>query len=327
MDASSSNRPDPGDAAGIPAPGNDLPAAPGATAPEAGPGTVLVTGASKGIGRATALHLERLGFSVLAGVRREADAAALRSAAGGRLTPVLLDVTDAGAIRGAAAAAAAAAGERGLAGLVNNAGIAVAAPLEFLPSDELRRQLEVNVVGQLAVTRELLPLLRRGRGRIVNLGSVADRLATPFLGPYAASKFALRALSDSLRMELRRHGVEVVLIEPGVIATPIWSTSIAAGETLHRRLPPELDRYYGRALERVRARAEQAGRTGLDPDVVARAIAHALTTSRPRARYLVGRDARTAALVAALPDRVRDRLIAGARRPPREPDVPASPPA
>src|SRR5712691_5002789 len=189
-----------------------------ATNRQSNPGAVVITGAASGIGEACALHLDKLGFCVFAGVRREVDGAALQGKASERLTPLLLDVTDAASIRFAVEIVATGVVETGLAGLVNNAGITVAGPLEFLPVSELRRQLEVNVIGQVAVTQAFLPLLRRGQGRIVNMGSLAGRIATPFIGPYHASKFAMEALTDSLRMELRRWGMHVSLIEPGFIA-------------------------------------------------------------------------------------------------------------
>ena len=175
-------------------------------------GAVVVTGASSGIGRACALHLAALGLQVFAGVRRAEDGAALQAASSARLTPMLLDVADETSIRAATDTITAAVGEAGLAGLVNNAGIGVAGPLEFLPLAEFRTQLEVNVTGQLAVTQALLPLLRQGRGRIVNMGSIGGRIAAPFVGPYSASKFALEALTDALRMELRPWGLHVAIV-------------------------------------------------------------------------------------------------------------------
>lgn len=278
--------------------------------------SVVVTGASSGIGEACALRLDSLGFRVFAGVRRPADGEALRARASAWLTPVRVDVTDADSIRAMAAAVAEqhppAAGARGsgLAGLVNNAGIAVAAPLEFVPLDELRRQLEVNVVGQLAVTQALLPLLRRGRGRIVNIGSIGGRTTLPLLGPYSASKYAMEALTDALRLELKPWGIAVSIVEPGTIRTPIWDRSLAAGDELLDRLPPETLQRYGRLIEAVRRRALASARRGTPPEAVADAVVHALTSPRPRTRYLVGRDARLRlALQQCLPDRVRDRLI------------------
>jgi NAD(P)-dependent dehydrogenase (short-subunit alcohol dehydrogenase family) len=270
--------------------------------------TVVVTGASKGIGAAIVRRLVGDGFRVVAGVRRTEDAAQLREELGEGVLPVLLDITDPDAVAAAAELVTGEVGGRGLAGLVNNAGIAVAAPLEFLPPVELRRQLEVNVVGQHAVTQALL-LLRRGRGRIVNLGSIGDRIVAPMTGPYHVSKFALRAWSDTLRLELSPWGIEVVLVEPGAVATPIWETSIAAAERLQQTLPSNVEQLYGRAIDAARTSALRNAARGMPPDQVATVVARALTVRRPRARYLVGTDARIAAIVARLPDRLRDRLV------------------
>jgi NAD(P)-dependent dehydrogenase (short-subunit alcohol dehydrogenase family) len=270
--------------------------------------TVVVTGASKGIGAATVRRLAAEGFRVVAGVRRTEDAEALGDRLGDRVVPALLDITDPDAVAGAAELV----GEVGggaLAGLVNNAGIAVAAPLEFLPPAELRRQLEVNVVGQHAVTKALVPALRRGRGRIVNIGSIGDRIVSPMTGPYHVSKFALRAWNDTLRLELAPWGIQVVLVEPGAVATPIWETSIAAAERLQQALPAGVEELYGRAIAAARAGALRSAARGMPPDQVAAVVARALTVRRPRTRYLVGTDARVAAMVARLPDRVRDRLV------------------
>jgi NAD(P)-dependent dehydrogenase (short-subunit alcohol dehydrogenase family) len=282
-------------------------------------GAVLVTGASKGIGRATALHLDLLGHTVLAAVRRQVDGDELLAASTGRVVPVLLDVTDADAIERAAQAAAEVAPE-GLAGLVNNAGLVIAGPLEFLPIDELRHQLEVNVIGQVAVTRAVLPLIRRAGGRVVNVGSIGGRVAAPFTGAYNASKFALRALTDSLRLELRPWDIEVVLVEPGAVATPIWSTAVAAGIQRRQRMGPELEALYGPALDALTARALARARTGQPPERVAEVIVTALTTVRPRPRYLVGWDARVAAVIERLPDRLRERVVA--RRAEQHPPAP-----
>ncbi|MCC6626741.1 MAG: SDR family oxidoreductase [Chloroflexi bacterium] len=272
--------------------------------------TVLVTGASSGIGLACALRLDRLGWQVLAGVRRDEDARCLAGQASPRLRPVSLDITDAAAVAAAVELAVMVAGEAGLAGLVNNAGIVVAGALEYLPDEWLQRQLEVNVVGQLRVTRACLPLLRAGRGRIVFLGSMGGRIAGPFLGPYHASKFALEALTDSLRGELRPWGIPVAIVEPGVIATPIWATSVAAVDRWLATLPAEAWARYGPVVGDLRRRALRSGERGRSPEVVVDAIVHALTALRPRTRYVVGWDARLALLAAHLPDRLRDRLLA-----------------
>ncbi len=276
---------------------------------------VVVTGASTGIGEACALHLDRLGFRVFAGVRSDGAAEALKGKASERLAPVNLDVIDGTLIASAARRVEAAVGKKGLQGLVNNAGIALAGPLEFLPVDALRQQLEVNVIGQIAVTQAFLPLLRLSTGRIVNIGSISGRLATPFLGPYTASKFALEALTDALRGELQPWGIHVSIVEPSGIATPIWQKSLAAADQLLARLPPQVNELYGPAITRMRKIAARSGETGMPADVVARAVAHALTVKNPKTRYAVGRGARLTILIAKfVPDRLRDRIIASQLR-------------
>jgi NAD(P)-dependent dehydrogenase (short-subunit alcohol dehydrogenase family) len=273
-------------------------------------GAVVVTGASTGIGRATALRLARLGFDVLAGVRRDADGERLVSDASGALTPLSLDVTEAGSIEAAAVEVERAAGAAGLRGLVNNAGVAEPGPVELLPLEDLRRQLEVNVVGQIAVTQALLPLLRRGRGRIVNVSSVGGRVSTPALGAYSASKFALEALSDSLRMELRPWGIDVVVIEPGSIRTEIWHRGEKQAESLMERLPEAQRALYAPLVAGMRRLSARTQERAIAPEHVAERIARALTTRRPRTRYVVGADARVQmALHAALPDRAYDALV------------------
>jgi len=270
---------------------------------------VLVTGASTGIGEACALYLDKLGFWVFAGVRKERDGDALKRKASDRLAPVFIDVTDAASIASAADRVAAAVGESGLAGLVNNAGIAVIGPLEFLPISELRKQFEVNVIGQIAVTQAFLSLLRKGSGRIVNMGSISGRLAAPLAGPYAASKFALEALTDSLRVELRPWGISVSIIEPGKIITPIWKKSTV--EEIMKGLPKEAQVLYGSRMIALQRMIDRASQVGIPPDAVAKVVAHALTAKRPKTRYLVGRDAKyMAAIFRRLPDRVRDWAIA-----------------
>jgi NAD(P)-dependent dehydrogenase (short-subunit alcohol dehydrogenase family) len=270
---------------------------------------VLVTGASSGIGEATALHLKELGFDAVAAVRKDEDAE--RLAVSG-LRTLRIDVTDVESI----AAARAELGDGPLAGLVNNAGIGVAAPLEFLPLDQLRHQLEVNLIGQVAVTQAFLPALRAGRGRIVNVSSIGGRMALPLVGAYNASKFALEAVSDSLRRELLPHGVDVIVIEPGGVKTPIWSKSDELATRMTADMPPEAERLYGRLIAAVRKQtAKIATETGIEAREVAEAIGRALTAKRPRARYLVGRDAKGRAVAATvLPARVMDRLVGRALR-------------
>jgi NAD(P)-dependent dehydrogenase (short-subunit alcohol dehydrogenase family) len=276
--------------------------------------SVLITGASKGIGEAAALLLDGAGWTVYACVRRDADAAALRGRASPRLRTILLDVTEPAAIRRAALELDAHLGDRGLDALVNNAGIAVAGPLEFLPIDAIRRQLDINVIGQLAVTQALLPRIRQATGRIIFISSVAGRSSLPFTGAYAASKFALEAAADALRVELAPWRIPVVLIEPGVIETPIWETSLGMAEQLLHDAPPELETYYGRTLAALRRRL-RTGMKGRPASAVARVIERALDARRPRARYVVGLDARARTFIELLPTRLRDSLIsAGLRR-------------
>jgi NAD(P)-dependent dehydrogenase (short-subunit alcohol dehydrogenase family) len=254
---------------------------------------VLVTGASSGIGAATARWLAARGWEVHASVRNAGEAPE-------GTHEVVFDVTDAEAI----AAAAREVGD--LDALVNNAGIAIAAPLEFLPADELARQLDVNVVGQLRVTQSFLPSLRASHGRIVFVGSVGGRSALPFLGAYAASKFALEAITDSLRIEVAPFGVHVSIVEPGTIATPMWTKPQRAVESL----PPEAAQLYGVRVEKFRKLAAKRSQgKGVPPEEVAKAIEHALTAATPKTRYLVGRDAKLRARVQNLPDRTRDRLL------------------
>jgi NAD(P)-dependent dehydrogenase (short-subunit alcohol dehydrogenase family) len=258
--------------------------------------SVLVTGASSGIGRACSIALERRGWRVLAGVRRAGDAPE-------GTEEVLLDVTDAEQIRDA--------GRRveELDGLVNNAGIALSGPLELVPVEELRHQLEVNVVGQVAVTQALMPALRRRRGRIVFMGSIAGRSALPFLAPYAASKHALEAVADSLRVELRPFGMHVSIVEPGTIKTPIWTRSAARADELIETLPDgRLEKLYGARIGAFRRIALARGAAGAPAEMVARVVVEALTVARPRSRYLVGRDAKLRAGFEHLPDRLRDRI-------------------
>ena len=263
-----------------------------------------MTGASTGIGEATVLHLKTLGFDAIGAVRKDEDAERLE---GRGVRTVRIDVTNADQI----AAAREELGDAPLAGLVNNAGVAVAAPLEFLPIDQLRHQLEINVIGQAAVTQAFLPALRRGRGRIVNVSSIGGRVALPLVGAYNTSKFALEGMSDAWRRELRPFGVDVVVIEPGGVKTPIWGKSTETADAMLDDGPPEVRQLYGKLIEGVRTRTQKIAReTGSDPSEVAEAIGTALTADKPRTRYLVGRDAKVRARMAkVLPDRVMDRMI------------------
>jgi NAD(P)-dependent dehydrogenase (short-subunit alcohol dehydrogenase family) len=268
--------------------------------------TVIVTGASTGIGRATALHLAAAGFRVLAGVRREADGAAL----GPTVEPVLLDITDAGQV---AAAVARLDGDP-LAGLVNNAGIGVGGPIETIDLDDLRRQLEINLVAHVGVTQAALPHLRAAKGRIVNVGSIGGRMALPYMAPYTTSKAAMRSLTDSLRQELRQFGIRVALVEPGAIATEIWRKGGEQVDDLDGRLDPEGRRLYGAVLATMPKLLHRMSGQAIPPERVAKVIERALTADRPRAHYLVGPDAHVQAALAALGPRVTDRVLRLAMR-------------
>ena len=273
-------------------------------------GAVVITGASSGIGAACAQRLDRIGFRVFAGIRNEKDGQALLQASAGRIAPLLIEVTNEASIKAAADQVARAVGSAGLAGLVNNAGIVVGGPLEFLPLAEMRKQFEVNVLGQIAVTQAFLPLLRPARGRIVNMSSIAGRAAFPFIGPYSASKYAFEAISDALRIELLPWGISVSVIEPGDVATPIWEKSLAAAHRTAEGFPLQARDLYGPAMDAVAKSAEKTGAAGFPPDHVARAVEHALTAGKPKTRYLVGSGVGFRAfLKTVLPDRFFDRLI------------------
>jgi NAD(P)-dependent dehydrogenase (short-subunit alcohol dehydrogenase family) len=272
--------------------------------------TVVLTGASTGIGEASALYLEKKGFRVLAGVRKKADGDRLLQSASGDVEPLLIDVTETDTIAAAAEKTADVVGEGGLAGLVNNAGINVSGALEFIPLNDLREQLEVNLIGQVAMTQAFLPLLRRAPGRIVNMGSIAGRSASPMLGPYAMSKFALRAFNDSLRRELSSWNMHVSLIEPGAIATPIWEKGKQRATARFKGFDEKKRELYAPIISAVREAATKMSDTAIPAVEVAKVVHHALTAPKPRTHYLVGQDAKwTARFVGLLPPRAFDWLI------------------
>lgn len=280
-------------------------------------GSILVTGASTGIGEACALAFDRLGWEVFAGVRRDEDGKKLQEKSTARLRPVFVDVCDVASIDAAVAAIGEKVGDKGLTALVNNAGIGVGGPVEYLPIEEWRRQLDVNVIGQVAVTKAVLPLIRKSgsRGRIVFIGSVGGRVASPFVAPYAASKHAIEAIAESMRHELASTGMRIVVVEPGAVRTPIWDKAETAADEIEASLPPEgLERYAG-AIDGLRNMLRFQARTGIDPGVVAKVVERAVTSTQPSARYLVGKDAKGMALIArVLPDRARDAVLRNAMK-------------
>ena len=270
--------------------------------------SVLVTGASTGIGRATALRLDGAGWRVFAGVRRQEDAESLVRAGSASLSPLYLDVTDADQI--AAAAALIEAEADGLAGVVNNAGVAIPSPLETIPIEDFRRQVEINLTGQVAVTQAVLGSIRRAGGRVVFISSIGGRIAFPLTGAYHAAKFGIEAVGDVFRQELRPWGISVSIVEPGSIDTPIWDRGERSADEVGAR-SPQREALYGRVIENYRKVVRQTAERGIPPEKVARVIEHALTSSRPRSRYLVGIDAKVQArLKPLIPTPVFDRIVA-----------------
>lgn len=269
--------------------------------------SVVITGCSTGIGEDAALRLDLLGWRVFAGVRKAEDGRRLAGKASPRLRWLRIDVTDEDSIAAAAAEVAEAVGDAGLDGLVNNAGIAVGAPMEAVALDRLRWQFEVNVFGLVAVTQAMMPSLRKANGRIVNIGSIAGRVTSPVVGPYCASKHAVEAISDALRLELGPSGMQVSVIEPGVILTPIWDKALATPDS---PLSAEMAERYAAPITLIAKTARRAQKHGTPVGRVSDAIIHALTASHSRHRYVVGRDAKIRlALQTVLPRRWMDALV------------------
>jgi NAD(P)-dependent dehydrogenase (short-subunit alcohol dehydrogenase family) len=270
---------------------------------------VVITGASTGIGAGCAIGCAQQGMTVFAGVRDLRAGEALQ-AKEGAIIPLQLDVTDDESIKRAADTVRQRVGGAGLAGLINNAGIAIGSPLEVIPLSQLRKQLEVNVIGQIAVTQAFLPLLRQAQGRIVNMGSIAGRGTIPMMGPYSASKFAMEALTDALRLELYPWGIHVSIIEPGAIATPIWDKSLNTALDVEKDMPAGAKLLYEKAARQVREVVQGAAHRAIPVDAVVQAVLHALTAPRPKTRYLVGTDAKLRAFMNKwLPDRMQDWIL------------------
>lgn len=272
--------------------------------------TIVITGASSGIGKATMLYLDSLGFRVFAGVRRDEDIENVTKETSSKVTPLLLDVTDEASIVKAAKIVQHGVGGGGINGLVNNAGKFLGGPLEFIPIDALRNQFEVNVIGQIAVTQHFLPLLRLSQGRIVFVGSTSGFVSPPILGPYSASKYALRALVDSLRNELYPASISVSLVVAGSVTTPFWDKAFSSADEVFMSIPTEAQEYYRTMLKQTIARGVMRNKIGIPPAKVAKTIHHALTSRFPRAQYLVGIDAKLQAFAFwLLPSRLVDSLF------------------
>lgn len=273
---------------------------------------VVITGASTGIGAATARALARRGFHVLAGVRREQDGEAIRGPA---VEPLILDITEPDHVLALAARVRDDPHRRSVRALVNNAAIQANVPIEVFAIDEWRRMFEVNLFGQVAVTQAVLPALMRSKGRVVNISSVGGRVAMATYGPYAATKFALEAVSDSLRREMAPFGVGVVVIEPGAVRTEMLGRAIATGGELVSAMTPEQGRRYGALVHAVNAQAVASTEAGVPADAAAEVILKAVTARTPRTRYTVGREAAMIRWLPFLPDRMLDRIFAAALRP------------
>ena len=272
--------------------------------------TVVITGVSTGIGWATAKLLLARGFRVFGSVRKPADAERLRNEFGANFTPLLFDVTDEAAVLAAAREVRTALNGETLAGLVNNAGIAVAGPVLEIAADEFRRQMEVNVIGPVIATQAFGPLLgaeaslKGPKGRIVMVSSVAGKIGNPLMSAYSASKHAIEGLSEGLRREMMLFGIDVIIIAPGAVKTPIWSKAEEVDISGYRNSP------FFPALERIRKFMLQLGENGLPPEKIAEAIANALTSASPKVRYSITPDPMRHIITSVLPKRTVDRIIA-----------------
>ncbi|MBW2314100.1 MAG: SDR family oxidoreductase [Deltaproteobacteria bacterium] len=272
---------------------------------------VVVTGCSTGIGRTCAVELVKQGYHVFGSVRSEADAESLREAAGEGLTPLRMDVTDDGDVLRCAAQVKEALGDSGrLVGIVNNAGIAVYGPLELLPLDTVRRQFEINVLGYLAVTKAFIPLLRRDAGRVVMIGSSSAFLTPPFLGPYASSKCALESISDALRRELAPWRIEVVVMQPGAVITPLWDKSIDQGDSWFDGVAEAERGLYEQGYGAMRKTFRDKSGRGIPVEKLARRVADVLAMKSPRTRYRMGTDSFGYLLMSKLPDKMVDAMLA-----------------
>jgi NAD(P)-dependent dehydrogenase (short-subunit alcohol dehydrogenase family) len=268
--------------------------------------SVLITGTSTGIGRATALHLDKLGYKVFAGVRTDEDAKALMQEASDNLVPLMIDMNDTDSMGNAFKQVFEFAGSKGLAGLVNNAGIPMGGPLEFFDPDQLQKGLQVNLLGHIRMIQLFLPLIRKQKGRIVNIGSIGGIFPAPFTAPYSASKAAMHALTHALRRELLPEGIHVVLIIPGNIKTSIWKKV----QDSTKPASPAVEARYGRALESMGKLTKKMSSQGIPPESIAKIIEKAITLNHPKPTYIVGTDAKLQSLAAVvLPDRWIDRLF------------------
>ena len=267
---------------------------------------ILITGSSTGIGKACALYLDKIGFKVYAGVRKQADADSLKEEASDKLSPIILDVTDAELIENAVGIIEKE-NDGEIFGLINNAGIGLTGVVEVIPVDEVRKLMEVNVIGLLALAKAMIPLLRRSKGRIINIGSPSGLIALPGASAYAASKFAVRAITDSLRVEVKSFGVQVILVSPGPTDSEIWEKGKAYKKEMRKNVKPEIVEHY-KTFAKFGDKIEKELKT-MPADVVAKVVAKALTSAKPKYYYNVGSDSKGAAFFAKLPKRLTDWMI------------------
>lgn len=272
-------------------------------------GAIFITGASTGMGEYCAVELAKRGYRVFAGVRKPADGEALKAQAAA-IEPVIVDVVNEAQVKDAARTVEQALAGAPLLALWNNAGISVNGPLEFMPLRDLRRQLDVNVIGQVAATQAFLPMLRKFKGRILITGSIGGFFTTPMLTPYCMSKYAMEAMADGLRRELRPFGVHVVLLEPGGIQSKIWEKGIGESESFIQNAPPEMMETYGWLVNALRKLAPQMEKRSKSPEEVLKCVVHALESPKPKTRYRMGANSTAQKIIASLPDRVQDSLVA-----------------
>jgi short-subunit dehydrogenase len=271
---------------------------------------VIITGASSGIGKACAYYLDQKGYKIFAGVRTPLAAEKLKVESSGKLEPIILDITQEAHILQAVQYIKSRLGDTGkLMALINNAGVILSGPLEFFPVEKLREQLEINTIGPISVTQAFMPLIRKAKGRIINIGSASGLFAPPFLGPYAASKFAMEAWTDALRRELRPEKIFVSLIESGAVETPIWEKSEKTADLLESSLPDQGKAFYGKALSTGRKQMVFLRRQASSPQSIAKVVNRILLSTKPKPRYLVGKDARVQAFMSRwIPARMIDKI-------------------
>jgi NAD(P)-dependent dehydrogenase (short-subunit alcohol dehydrogenase family) len=268
--------------------------------------TIVITGSSTGIGKACALHLDKLGYKTYAGVRKQTDGDRLREEASDRLVPIILDVTDADSITAAVSTIEREAGGN-VFGLINNAGIGRSGVLEVTPIDEIRKVMDVNIIGLMAMTKALIPMLRKNKGRIINIGSTASFLASPGASAYAASKFAVRAVTDSLRLELQPFGMSVILVAPGAVESEIWEKGTAYKNEMRRSIKPENAQRYATLIKFGENLIKEIKK--IPAKEVAISVAQALASKKPKPYYIVGKDAKAGVKAARLPKSLLDWIF------------------